>query len=226
MDEKKLCHLCQRRAPRRYCPALERDICSVCCGTEREQSIGCPLDCEYLRDARYHERLPELDPKTLPNTEIELTDRFIDEHKELAIVLGRLLFVAAMETNGVVDADMREALASLVMTYKTASSGLIYEARPDNALAAAVAARFREELDKFRDDVAKRFPERAIRDKDLLRVLVFWQRLEYQRSNGRRKGRAFIESLYTLLPPPKDPQKEPPKEYTSGDASGGIVSAG
>lgn len=217
MGEKNLCHLCERRAPRRFCPALERDICSVCCGTEREQSIGCPLDCEHLRDARYHERLPELDPKTLPNPEIELTDRFMDEHKDLAVVLGRLLFVAAMETQGMVDADMREALASLVTTYRTASSGLIYEARPDNAIAAAVAARFREELNEFRDDVAKSSPEHAILDKHLLGVLVFWQRLEYQRSNGRRKGRAFIESLYAVLPPPK--------AETPGDA-GGIVSAG
>ncbi len=217
MDEKNLCHLCQRRAARRHCPALERDICAVCCGTEREQTIACPLDCAYLRDARYHERLPGIDPKTLPNPEIELTDRFMDEHQELAIVLGRLLLIAAIETPGVVDADMREALASLVTTYKTASAGLIFEARPDNAIAAAVAARFREELDKFREDVAKRFPERALVDKELLGVLVFWQRMEYQRSNGRRKGRAFIESLYATLPAPKD--------ETPG-AAGGIVSAG
>ncbi len=67
----------------------------------------------------------------------------------------------------------------------------------------------------FRDDVEKSSPERAIRDKDLLGVLVFWQRLEYQRSNGRRKGRAFIESLYALLPPPK--------EETTGDSGGYLV---
>jgi hypothetical protein len=217
MGEKNLCHLCQRRAARRYCPALERNICSVCCGTEREQSIGCPLDCEYLRDARYHERLPELDPKTLPNPEIELTDHFMDEHQDLIIVLGRLLFVAAMETQGVVDSDMREALASLVTTYRTANSGLIYQARPDNAIAAAVVARFNQELDQFREDIAQRSPAHAILDKDLLGVLVFWQRLEYQRSNGRRKGCAFIESLYAVLPPPKE---EPP------DETGGIVTAG
>jgi hypothetical protein len=204
MSEKNLCHLCQRRAPRRYCPALERAICPVCCGTEREQSIGCPLDCEHLRDARNHERLPELDPKTLPNPEIELTDRFMDEHQDLAVILGRLLFVAAVQTEGAVDSDMREALAALVTTYRTASSGLIYEARPDNTIAAAVVARFREELDKFRADVQKRSPEHAILDKDLLGVLVFWQRLEYQRSNGRRKGRAFMESLYAVLPPPPE----------------------
>jgi hypothetical protein len=217
MGEKNLCHLCERRAPRRYCPALEREICAVCCGTEREQSIACPLDCEHLRDARYHERLPEMDPKSLPNPEIELTESFMNSRQELAIVIGRLLFVAAMENQGVVDGDMRDALASLVTTFKTANSGLIYEARPDNAIAAAVASRFREELDEFRDDVAQRAPTHAVLDKDLLGVLVFWQRMEYQRSNGRRKGRAFIESLYGILPPPR--------EETPGD-SGGIVTNG
>lgn len=214
MGEKNLCHLCERRAPRRYCPALEREICTVCCGTEREQSIGCPLDCEHLRDARYHERLPELDPKSLPNPEIELSESFMNGHQELAIILGRLLFVAAVENQGVVDADMRDALAALVTSFKTANSGLIYEARPDNAVAAAVVGRFREELDKFREDVAQRAPTHAILDKDLLGVLVFWQRMEYQRSNGRRKGRAFIESLYGILPPP--PEEKPGE-------SGGIV---
>jgi hypothetical protein len=216
MGEKILCHLCERRAPRRYCPALEREICTVCCGTEREQSIGCPLDCEHLRDARYHEKLPELDPKSLPNPEIELTESFMNGHQELTIILGRLLFVAAVENQGVVDADMRDALASLVTSFKTASSGLIYEARPDNAIAAAVVGRFREELDKLSEELAEHAPGRPLPDKDLLGVLVFWQRMEFQRSNGRRKGRAFIESLYGILPPP--PEEKP-------DDSSGIVTS-
>lgn len=215
MSEKNLCHLCQRRAPRRHCPALEQDICAVCCGTEREQSIACPLDCEYLRDAREHEKLPALDPKTLPNPEIELTDRFMDEHQELTVILGRMLFIASVQTQGVVDSDMREALAALVTTYKSASSGLIYSARPDNTIAAGVAARFEEELDKFREDVKKNSPQHALLDKDLLGVLAFWQRLEYQRSNGRRKGRAFMESLYAVLPPP-------PQEGEAGE-TGAVV---
>jgi hypothetical protein len=217
MSEKNLCHLCQRRAPRRYCPALEREICAVCCGTEREQSIGCPLDCEYLRDARFHEKLPELDPKTMPNPEIELTDRFMDDHRDLAVIIGRVLFIASMQTQGVVDSDLREALAALVTTYKTASSGLIYEARPDNAIAAAVVARFREELDKFRADVEQRSPQHAILDRDLLGVLVFWQRLEYQRNNGRRKGRAFMESLYAVLPPPPEDETGDPGAIVPGN---------
>ena len=216
MSDKKLCHLCERRAPRRSCPALDRDICAICCGTEREQSIGCPFDCEHLRDARYHEKLPDFDPKSLPNPEFELTESFMNAQQELALVTGRMLFVAAMETEGVVDADLRDALAALVTSFKSANSGLIYDARPANTIAAAVADRFREELDKFREVVAEKAPAHPVLDKDLLGVMVFWQRTEYQRSNGRRKGRAFMESLYGILPPP-------PEERT-GD-SAGIVTA-
>ena len=209
MPEKILCHLCGQRPARRACPKLEREICAQCCGEEREQSIGCPLDCPYLREAREHEKLPPFDARTLPHREIELTARFMEQNQELAIVLGRLLLMASMETPGAVDADVREALESLVTSAKTAESGLIYEAAPGNVIAGGVVSRFREELTKFREEMAKRAPERPVSDKALLGVLIFWQRTEYQRSNGRRKGRSFIESLFGLLPPPADPNAQP-----------------
>ena len=188
----------------------------MCCGTGREETIDCPLDCEYLREARGREKLPPFDPKSLPNSEIELSDRFMDEHQQLAIVIGRLLLVAAVETPGFVDSDIRDALAALVATYRTADAGLIYESRPTNTIAARAVERFTRDLKQFREDVEKRSASHTIRDKDILGVLVFWQRMEYQRSNGRRKGRAFIESLYALLPPP--PEQRP--------SESGIVATG
>lgn len=197
------CHLCEARPPRRACPALGRDICAQCCGQEREVSIDCPLECEYLRDAREHEKVPPVDPKLLPNPDIELTDAFLEQQQPLTIVTGRLLLVAAMETPGTVDLDMRDALDALTRTYRTADTGLVYESRPANGIAAAVADRFQQEIRQFREHVAQNTGSHAVRDKDLLGVLVFWQRMEWQYSNGRRKGRAFIESLFSLLPPPQ-----------------------
>jgi len=197
------CHLCEARPPRRACPALGRDICAQCCGEEREASIDCPLECEYLREAREHEKLPPLDPKLLPNLDIELTDAFLEQHRPLTIVTGRLLLVAAMETPGTVDLDLRDALDALIRTYRTAETGLVYESRPTNGIAAAVADRFQQEIRQFREVVAQNTGAHAVRDKDLLGVLVFWQRMEWQSNNGRRKSRAFIESLFSLLPPPQ-----------------------
>jgi hypothetical protein len=206
--ERVLCHLCEARPPRRYCPALSREICAPCCGQEREHTIDCPFDCEYLRDARRHEKQPEVDPKTLPNPEIELTDKFMQDKQPLAIVTGRFLLVSALETPGAVDPDMREALDALVRTYKTAESGLVYESRPANMIAAAMVERFQAEVRQFREHVAQQSGVHTVTDKDLMGVLVFWQRMEWQHSNGRRKGRAFIESLFSLLPPPQEHEGE------------------
>ena len=55
------CAICQIRRPRRFCPGVRGDICSLCCGTEREVTVNCPLDCEYLQEARKHEKLSEFD---------------------------------------------------------------------------------------------------------------------------------------------------------------------
>jgi hypothetical protein len=206
MASKTTCRLCEIRSPRRFCPALQSDICAPCCGQEREQTIDCPFDCEYLREARAHEKLPEVDAKRLPNPDIQLTDRFLEENQPLAVIAGRLLLMAAIETPGAVDSDMRDALDSLVRTYKTAESGLLYESRPANMIAAAMQERFQSEMAQFRQRVAEQTGAHTVRDKDLLGVLVFWQRMEFQRSNGRRKGRAFIESLFALLPPPRPPE--------------------
>lgn len=203
MSEKPTCRLCETRPPRRHCPALQSEICAPCCGREREQTIDCPLDCEYLREAREHEKLPALDPRQIPYPEIELSDRFLQQNQSLAIVAGRLLLLAALDTPGTTDLDLRDTLDALVRTYKTASSGLVYESRPTNAIAAAVADRFQDEMSKFRETVAERMGSHSVLDTNILGVLVFWQRMELQRNNGRRKGRAFMESLFSLMPPPK-----------------------
>lgn len=200
------CHLCEARPPRRACPALGRDICAVCCGQHREETIDCPFDCPHLRDARLHEKPPERDPKTLPNSDIEVTERFLAENEPLVVLAGRILAVAALQTPGAVDSDVRDALDSLTRTYRTASSGLIYESRPANRIADAIVERFQKEMADFRERVAQQTGVHSVRDQDVLGSLVFWQRMEWQRNNGRRKGRAFIESLAGILPPPPPPQ--------------------
>src|ERR1051325_10170121 len=49
-----VCPLCGERKAKRACPALNRLICPVCCGTKRLVEISCPSDCVYLTTARSH----------------------------------------------------------------------------------------------------------------------------------------------------------------------------
>jgi hypothetical protein len=204
MAERELCVLCEKRPPRRQCPGVHGDICPVCCGTEREQTIDCPFECEYLRDARRRERVPPPDPATLPCPEIDVTDAFLQEHRPLMVATGRMLLAASLQTPGAVDFDVRDALDALVRTLKTADSGLVYTTRPANVIAAQIQDRFQAELQRFREELARRTGSHSVRDRDVLGILVFWRRMQWRHNNGRRKGRAFIESLFSLITPAQE----------------------
>jgi len=196
------CALCQLRRPKRSCPGVHGEICSVCCGREREVSVACPLDCEYLQDARRREKPVPLDAASVPHRDIRVTEKFLADHEELLAMLGRVLGTAALENEGVTDLDVRAALEALIRTYLTLQSGVYYETRPENALANRLYGRVQESLAEFRQREQERTGLPQTRDTDVLGLLVFFERLELDRNNGRPRGRAFIDLLRSFYAPP------------------------
>jgi hypothetical protein len=55
--------------------------------------------------------------------------------------LGSRLLEASLAQPGAVDSDVRDALESLIRTYRTLQSGLYYETRPTNLIAAGLHQR-------------------------------------------------------------------------------------
>jgi hypothetical protein len=171
-------------------------------------SVCCPLECVYLREARAHDKPPQVDPKQIPNLDIEVTDSFLHQHDMLLGLLIQVVGDAGLGTPDAVDLDVREALEALVRTYRTLQSGLYYDSRPDNLIAAAILDRIRQGIDELHKAAAKRLGVETIRDAEILGVLAFLQRVEYQINNGRRRGRAFLDFLRQqrgLIEPPKAP---------------------
>lgn len=190
-----VCVICQARRPKRSCPGVRGDICSICCGQEREVSIACPLDCAYLQDARRHDKLVPLDPAAIPHPDVKVTESFLADNEELVIFLGQTLSRAALDTPGAADLDVRAALDALSRTYLTLRSGVYYETRPENSLANRIYGVVQEGLAEFRRTEQERSGLPKTRDADVLGILVFFSRLEMDRNNGRPKGRAFIGLL-------------------------------
>ena len=157
---------------------------------EREETVSCPLDCSYLQQAHEIERekAPALPAGQISNPDIKVSDNFLEENEKLLGFLGSSLMEAALDTEGAIDNDAREALEALIMTYRTLQSGIYYESRPQNLLAAEICLSVREDLKAFER-------EHKIRDVAVLGVLVFLQRIELKLNNGRKKGRAFIDFL-------------------------------
>lgn len=196
-----LCKLCEQRRARRFCPGVEAEICPQCCGTGREITIDCPLDCTFLREARIHERPAPLTANDIPNLDIEVKESFVEEHEHEVMALS-LALARAMERERAVDLDAREAIDSLVRTYRTLRSGLIYESRPQNPFAARIQERLVNAIEELRKNIAEETGMQTLRDTDVLATLVFLQRLEIQHNNGRRRGRAFFDFLRTYFPEP------------------------
>lgn len=138
------CPLCQSRPARRQCPALERTICAVCCGTKRRTEIRCPDTCVYLANAQAHppvavQRQHERDVAIL----LPALSGLPEAHQHLFFLTVSLIDRYKGDPLGLdaaTDADVADALASLAGTFETASRGLIYEQRPGSLPAQRLAA--------------------------------------------------------------------------------------
>jgi hypothetical protein len=159
--------------------------------------VDCPSDCEYLQEARKHEPSAEIDPATMGNPDISVTEEFLESHVMLVQAMGGAALRAAAQTHAV-DSDVREALASLIQTYRTLQRGLIYESLPANPLAANVFRAVQELVHDYLQEETRRLGMTKTRDADVLRVLVFFERLALDRNNGRPRSRAFLDVLRML----------------------------
>jgi hypothetical protein len=203
------CAICDTRRPRRFCVAVQGDICSLCCGSEREITVDCPLDCEYLREAHKHERPIPIDPETLPNRDIEVSEQFLEDNEEFLIAVASSLVEAALHKPGVIDYDIREALDAAIRTQRTLQSGLYYETLPSNPLAAGLARALQEAIAEFRKAEFERLGIHKTRPSVALGLLVFLQHFELSLNNGRRRGRACLDALADFYG--AEPEDEPPE---------------
>lgn len=158
-------------------------------------TVGCPLDCEYLQQARRHEKPAFLDPETMPNRDYRLTEEFLQRNDGLTAFLTERLAAVALSVPGTVDFDVREALDALVRTHRTLQSGVYYESLPENPLAVNIFRQVQEAATQFRERETREIGISRTRDADVLGVLIFLQRVERDRNNGRRRGRAFLDAV-------------------------------
>lgn len=175
------CAICETRPPRRHCPALEKDICAPCCGEERERTIECPFNCEYLLQAREREPVFDL-PAEYPNADLDTSERFLRAHEPLLLTMVGMLFFSAVKAKAR-DLDVREALGAMIDGRRGKTVGEAGEVQRE------FEARFAEFKEKASAE------GEAFTDQDVLRVLAFLQREELMYNNQRPKSRAYVDWL-------------------------------
>jgi hypothetical protein len=127
-----ICPLCGQRKARRACPALNKQICAICCGTKRLVQINCPADCVYLATSREHPaaavvRQHQRDIGLVVQSMRDLNQR---QSQIFLLVTTFLVRYEPPELQPLIDDDVSEAAAALAATLETSSRGVIYEHRP------------------------------------------------------------------------------------------------
>jgi hypothetical protein len=197
------CAICETRKEKRFCPAVHGQICTQCCGTEREVTLDCPGNCPYLIQARAHEKprsMEEIDPTTL-FPEIAIPEDFLYRHQHL---LGGLAFTLAKAAHGdrlLNDNDLLGALTSLIKNWqRLANSGLIYEESLHSGAQQLVLNDLRNSIEQFREVEHKHLGHTTLKDGDVVTALVFLLRTAAMRTSGRPRSRAFIFFLFEQFP--------------------------
>lgn len=194
------CVLCKQRNGKRYCPGVRGYICTICCGTEREVSIDCPFDCPHLQEAYRNEQQRARRPQKPAYPEQEMPEHFVEEHNALIAGLALTLLDNAPEGSGIRDDDLRAVLDSLIRTYQTLSSGLVYETLPDGPMRVNIYRKLQEFVQQWRSRESEQTGMTSLRDGDVLRSLVFLARAAQIHGNHRPRGRSFVAFLRRALP--------------------------
>jgi hypothetical protein len=203
------CPICEKRKPARFCPAKGEKICAVCCGTEREVTVDCPSDCSYLVAAhRYEDEHQRLLPADTPLLEENIPQDIVYTHQQLmaALAFSIAKFCAVQPT--AVDTDVLVAIQALAQTYKTLSSGIIYEKPPDAPLPRELYAALIAFITEIKKQQAERAGSAVLKDMELFYLWVFLYRMGLLRTNGRPRSRRFIEFLRSQFPQAPELKRE------------------
>lgn len=199
------CAICEIRRAKRHCPARNGEICAICCGEQREETIDCPYDCQYLYQAHHHENLEKDTPP--PNAAFPIPEGFLEQNVPLIMAFQQAIVQESVDHRAI-DNDVAEALDGLFRTYKTMESGLYYDSRPANPLAAAIFDAIQRRVEEIRRIEAER-GHHKLKDHQILTVIVFLQQLEFAFNNGRKKGRSFIHNTLESLGEMQESLEEP-----------------
>jgi hypothetical protein len=205
------CPICGKRKAARFCPAKGEQICSVCCGTEREVTLSCPADCAYLIAAhRYEDEHKRAVPADTPFLEERLPQEVLRTQEQLMSLLAFQIAKFAVAEPTATDVDVLAGIAALAATYKTLQSGLLYEKVPDIPVQRDLYRALVNFLYEIKQKAAEGGNSEAIKDKDVFHLAVFFYRMGLLRSNGRPRSRRFIEFLRGKFPQAEVAKPEEP----------------
>ncbi|MDX2268350.1 MAG: hypothetical protein NW208_09600 [Bryobacter sp.] len=137
--------------------------------------------------------------------DIQLPEQFTQRQAPLLSFVAMVISEGLQRIDGIVDSDARTALTSLAETYRTRQSGLIYESKPKNPIAAALFELFELRVSEYTQAQAQQTGLPAVLEGHVFGAILFYLRLAQQLDNKRRYSRSFLDAVLGFLPPSPAP---------------------
>lgn len=190
------CPLCTERSAKRFCPAKQTSICTVCCGTKREVEIDCPASCIHLQAGRSFESERKSPDAELVARARAVRQNFLSEYAPILELLGRAIAEERHASPWLVDPDVAEVYRALSATMKTLSSGIYYETLPEGPPKLALYRKLKGILDGLMSPSEAQ--HRVLRVTEVLEILDFLLLSFAANSSGRPRSRQYLDWLSTM----------------------------
>ena len=201
------CILCEQRKAKRSCPAKNTIICAQCCGEKRVLEIDCPESCGYLKAGR--EREAEDYQKHIQNmghTDQERHRKVVFNHRNVIAHLEYAISRQRILSRDLSDKDVVQAVESLLETYRTEDTGLLYERTEENLRIESLRRELREIVESYRNPEGEEGEGIVNPSNTRLQLGAAISCLEFIRSlassylKDRDSGSGYVDFLARIVP--------------------------
>jgi hypothetical protein len=178
------CLTCGERKGNRFCPAVNGNICSLCCGSRREKEIRCVPSCDYLKKGSQYQLDRDITRKISSDLHAESEDVFqMEKVIPFVMPLERFFVDQFYHNRAVSDDHIHESLRKIYAF----QSGKLPALGAENRTEELIFMKFRE-MDKREKNLPGSLKARAI-----LRII----RSIRSSSGGVLGNRNYLETIYS-----------------------------
>ncbi len=148
------CLLCDKRKPKRYCPAKRTSICTVCCGEKRGVEINCPLDCQYyVEGLKQHQQkmMQQRIKKEGAGSYVRKAELY-KHNPELFAHLEKGFVAIFRADKHLTNKDLVTGLDLAMKTIETEKKGLLYQHQSGNTYADEISNHTLSIISEYKDN--------------------------------------------------------------------------